>query len=275
MRQHDGASDREQGEEQPQGPGPVPPGVRHPVPGDVEDSRPLGDLGGHGDREEEHDDRQQALEQRDGIRSRHGGTTSRTHGARALAGSCSRTSKAPATTSAQRRHRPRRHAGRAEVTRHEPAGVLGHVAGAGHPHLHPAGGEVGTRAPRGGIRAPTGSRPRRRARRRPGAPVQGGPPDPGERAEPGQRGAHRQAVGGDPVTGPHRAVQGRDDDEPAVRPAASSGVERGQPERVVEHAGVDLGGRGGRCGVEHEVAGDLVEQAGGDAEQGVARRGSG
>ncbi len=59
----------------------------------------LGDLGGSGDREEEYDDRQQALDRRDDIGRRHAGSTSRTQGARALVGSFRRVSKASATTS--------------------------------------------------------------------------------------------------------------------------------------------------------------------------------
>ena len=40
----------------------------------------------------------------------------------------------------------------AEVAGHESAGVLGHVAGAGHAELHPAVGDVARGSPRGGIR---------------------------------------------------------------------------------------------------------------------------
>ena len=207
--------------------------------------------------------------------SRHAATTSSTQGAPARTGSCRSDVEGPGHDVGERRHRPRGDARLAQVPGHEPAGVLGHVARPGHADLHPAGGEVGARAPRGGIRrrpavdddAPAGDVRQHL--------VEGGAPHLGQRAEPGQRRAHRQPVGGDPVAGAHGTVERRDDDEPAVRAAAGGGVERGEVEGVVEHAGVDLGGGGGGCGGEREVARHLVEQSVGDAEQGRRRRGSG
>ena len=192
-----------------------------------------------------------------------------THGDRAFAGSCRHTSNAPATDVAQRRHGPRgvaptSHRWRATSPRVCLAMWLApgtrtctQRAARSAPGRHAAAYDAdrqSTTTPRAGDLGQH--------------LVQRRSPQRGQRAEPGQRRAHRQPVGGDPVARAHGAVQRRDDDEPAVGAAAGRGVERGQPERVVEHAGVDLGGRGGRRRVEHEVAGHLVEQAGGDAEQG-------
>ena len=101
---------------------------------------------------------------------------------------------------------------------------------AGHPHLHPArAASVGPAAPTRRRTCWTGSRRRRRGRRRRGAPR------PAARARraasgpsAGQVDAHRQPVGGDPVARAQRAVQGGDDDQPAVRAAPRGGVERGE-----------------------------------------------
>ena len=86
-------------------------------------------------------------------------------------------------------------------------------------------------------------------------------PERRQRTESGKGGAHRQPVRGDPVGGAHGAPQGRDDDQPAVGASPGRGVEGRQPERLVEHAGVDL--RGGRRPARSRarVAGHLVGQA--------------
>ena len=198
--------------------------------------------------------------------------TSRIDGLPRRVGGVSSTSNAsPTMAASSRRAGPL--SAHAEVAGHESPGVLGHVAGAGHPDLHPAVGDVARGRPRRGIRrAPavhddlaTGSRGEH--------VVEDRSPRGRHRTEPGEVDVHGQPVCRDPVLEPHGAVQGGDDDDPLVGPSTRRGVHRVEAEGVVEHAGVDLGGRRGRCGVEREVAGDLASQPGGDAEIGCGSGG--
>ena len=170
----------------------------------------------------------------------------------------------------RRTSRPTRHSSRAT----RPAGVLGHVGGARARGPAPSGrrGRPGESTPR--HTCWSGSRPRRHGPARSGSTrLSSGFHALASGPTPGQVDGHREAVGGDGVGGAHRAVEGRDDDEPAVRAALGGGVEGGVVERVVEDAGVDAGGGQRRRGVQHEVAGDLGGEVGADAQGARPHRG--
>ena len=194
--------------------------------------------------------------------------TSRTQGCPVRAGSCRVTSKVAATTSASAGTDRGSSPISAEVAGDEAAGVLGHVGRPGDPDLHPAVGERALGSPRRGIRAGAAVHDHAPARRLREDGPQLGLPGAGERADAGEVDGHREAVGDDRVGGPHRPEEGRDHHDPPVRAASGGGVEAGVVERVVEHTGVDASRWEGWGTLQHEVAGDLAGQAGGDAERG-------
>src|SRR6478609_2667855 len=114
-----------------------------------------------------------------------------------------------------------------ELARHETAGVLGHVRGAGDGDVHPALGALAHGTPDGGIRARPAvddelARLHRGVERRRQllAPLVRQVADAGEGA------ADVDAVGRHAVTEPQRTEEGRHDDDPAVGAALGGRVER-------------------------------------------------
>ncbi len=205
---------------------------------------------------------------------RPGGETSRTQGAAGACRGMERDGEATGDHLGEGRGRSWRRALEAEVAGDEPPGVLGEVARPGHLDGDPAVGEVAPGWPGGGIRGGPAVDDDAASGVRRQHPRQLGAPEGRQRAEPGQADPHGEAVGRDPVGEADGAVERGDDDEPPGGPPAGRGIEGGEVERVVEDSGVDLAGGGGGRGVEDEVAGDLVEQRGADAEQLRCARGA-
>ena len=130
--EHDGAHDRETDDEQPQHEHPPLRGARGAVRHDVEEARQVADLGHEGDRDEEDEDRRDALDEQGEVEVhvRPSASWPAARGGPRAAGASARPRSAPTSRSA-RACGVRGGLGLHELAGDEPARVLGHVRGAG------------------------------------------------------------------------------------------------------------------------------------------------
>ena len=120
------------------------------------------------------------------------------------------------------------------------------------------GASVGRRPPERGVRAGPEVDQQPGAERLRDGLAERVAPDPGHRADAGEHGVAGEPVRRDPVARAHQAEQAAGDRDPAAGAPLGRGGERGEAERVVEDAGVDPVGAGGRRRVDAGVEGDQV-----------------